>query len=99
MNVDAGKRSRPVMRSSAALLRPVRPPRRFESRRHPSIRCAKEEAVPLTQTQLVNAIAERAEMTKAEAKRALDALDEVVLAEIGNAQKVRIGGLFSSPRG
>ena len=49
--------------------------------------------MPLTQTQLVSAIAERADLTKAEAKRALDALDEVVLAEIGNAQKVRIGGL------
>jgi hypothetical protein len=41
--------------------------------------------VPLTQTQLVNSVAERAELTKAEAKRALAALGEVVLAEIGNA--------------
>ena len=56
-------------------------------------------AVPLTQTQLVTAIAERAELTKAEAKRALDALDEVVLAEIENAEKVRIGGLVQlTPR-
>lgn len=47
----------------------------------------------LTQAQLVNAVAERADLSRADAKRALAALDEVVLAEIGNAQKVRIGGL------
>jgi DNA-binding protein HU-beta len=49
--------------------------------------------VALTQTQLIAAIADRAEMTKADAKRALAALDEVVLEELGNAQKVRISGL------
>jgi DNA-binding protein HU-beta len=49
--------------------------------------------VPLTQSQLVAAVAERAEMSRSEAKRALAALDEVVLEELGNAQKVRIGGL------
>jgi DNA-binding protein HU-beta len=49
--------------------------------------------VPLTHTQLVTAVAERADMSKAEARRALAALDEVVLEELGNAQKVRIGGL------
>jgi nucleoid DNA-binding protein len=55
--------------------------------------------VPLTQTQLVNEIAERAELSKADAKRALAALDEVVLEQIGNAQKVRIGGLVQlTPR-
>jgi nucleoid DNA-binding protein len=47
----------------------------------------------LTQTQLVAAVADRAELTRAEAKRALGALDEIVLEELGNAQKVRIGGL------
>ena len=47
----------------------------------------------LTQTQLIAAIADRAEMTKADAKRALAALDDVVLEELGNAQKVRISGL------
>jgi nucleoid DNA-binding protein len=52
-----------------------------------------EETLALTQTQLVTAVAERAELSKAEAKRALTALDEIVLAEIGNAEKVRIGGL------
>jgi DNA-binding protein HU-beta len=49
--------------------------------------------VPLTQTQLVSAVADRAELSRSEAKRALAALDEVVLEELGNAQKVRIGGL------
>ena len=47
----------------------------------------------LTQTQLVSAVADRAEMSKSDAKRALAALDEIVLAELGDAQKVRIGGL------
>jgi DNA-binding protein HU-beta len=47
----------------------------------------------LTQTQLIAAVAEKSEMSKADAKRALAALDEIVLTELGNAQKVRIGGL------
>ena len=47
----------------------------------------------LTQSQMIVAVADRADMSRAEAKRALDALDEVVLEELGNAQKVRIGGL------
>ena len=50
-------------------------------------------AVALTQSQLVSAVAERAELSKNDAKRALAALDEIVLEELGNAQKVRIGGL------
>jgi DNA-binding protein HU-beta len=55
---------------------------------------AKEEiAVPLTQTQLAAAVADRAEITKTEAKRVLDALEEVVLEEVASAQKVKIGGL------
>jgi nucleoid DNA-binding protein len=45
------------------------------------------------QTQVIAAVADRAELTKADAKRALAALDEIVLEELGNAQKVRIGGL------
>ena len=49
--------------------------------------------MPLTQSQMIAAVADRAEMSKADAKRALDALDEVVLEELGNAQKVRLGGL------
>jgi nucleoid DNA-binding protein len=47
----------------------------------------------LTQTQLTAAVAERAEISRAEAKRVLAALDDVILEELGNAQKVRIGGL------
>jgi DNA-binding protein HU-beta len=49
--------------------------------------------LPLTQTQLVTEVAERSELSKADAKRALEALDQIVLEELGNAQKVRIGGL------
>jgi len=49
--------------------------------------------VPLTQSQMVGAVADRAEMSRADAKRALAALDEIVLEELGNAEKVRIGGL------
>jgi DNA-binding protein HU-beta len=47
----------------------------------------------LTQTQLIAAVAERSELSKADAKRVLAALDAVVLEELRNAQKVRIGGL------
>ena len=49
--------------------------------------------MPLTQSQMVGAVADRAEMSRADAKRALAALDEIVLEELGNAEKVRIGGL------
>ncbi len=49
--------------------------------------------MPLTQTQLAGAVADRAEITRAEAKRVLDALEEVVLDEIASAEKVKIGGL------
>jgi DNA-binding protein HU-beta len=49
--------------------------------------------VALTQSQMIAAVADRAEMSKADAKRALATLDEIVLEELGNAQKVRIGGL------
>ena len=47
----------------------------------------------LTQPQLLAAVADRAELTRPDANRVLDALEEVVLDELGNAQKVRIGGL------
>jgi DNA-binding protein HU-beta len=47
----------------------------------------------LTQAQLITAVADRAELNKNDAKRALAALDDIVLEELGNAQKVRIGGL------
>jgi len=47
----------------------------------------------LTQTQLLTAVADRSELSKADAKRAITALEEIIVEEIGNAQKVRIGGL------
>ena len=47
----------------------------------------------LTQPQLLAAVADRAECTKADTKRVLDALEAVALEELSNAQKVRIGGL------
>jgi DNA-binding protein HU-beta len=49
--------------------------------------------LPLTQTQLASAVADRADISRAEAKRVLGALEEVVLEELGNAQKVRIAGV------
>jgi DNA-binding protein HU-beta len=47
----------------------------------------------LTQAQLIAAVADRADMTKADAKRALTALEDVVLEELGNAQKIRLAGV------
>jgi DNA-binding protein HU-beta len=49
--------------------------------------------VPLTQTQLPSAVADRAELSNTDAKRALAALEEIVLEQLGNAEKVRIGGM------
>jgi DNA-binding protein HU-beta len=49
--------------------------------------------VTLTHTQLASAVADRAELSKTDATRALVALDQVVLEQLGDAQKVRIGGL------
>lgn len=49
--------------------------------------------MPLTQMQLAGAVADRAEITRAEAKRVFEALEDVVLDEIANAEKVKIGGL------
>ena len=47
--------------------------------------------MPLTQVQLSIALAERAEISRAEAKRVLGALEEVVLQELGNTQKCGSG--------
>ena len=47
----------------------------------------------LTQTQVAAAVADRADISRAEAKRLLAAFEEVVLEELGNAQKVRIAGV------
>jgi DNA-binding protein HU-beta len=49
--------------------------------------------VALTQSQMIAAVADRADMSRADAKRALAALDEIVLEELGDAEKVRIGGV------
>ena len=47
----------------------------------------------LTQTQLAEAVAERTGLSRAQAKGAIQALEDVVLTEIGNAEKVKIGNL------
>ena len=49
--------------------------------------------MPMTQTQLADAVAEKAGLSRADAKKAIAALEEVVLEEIGNAEKVKIGGV------
>ena len=49
--------------------------------------------MPLTQPQLLAAVADRAQLPKADAKRVLDALEAIVLDELSNAQKVRIAGI------
>ncbi|HET8528040.1 MAG TPA: HU family DNA-binding protein [Gaiellaceae bacterium] len=47
----------------------------------------------LTQSQLTAEIADRAELSRADVKRVLAALEDVVLEELGNAEKVKIGNL------
>ena len=47
----------------------------------------------LTQAQLQREIAQRADLAAADVKRMFEALEEVVLEEIGDAQKVKIGNL------
>src|SRR4051794_17701647 len=49
--------------------------------------------MPLTQTQLADAVAEKAGLSRNEAKNLLAALEEVVLEQISNAEKVKIGTL------
>jgi DNA-binding protein HU-beta len=49
--------------------------------------------VPLTQTQLADEVAQRSGMSRADAKRLLTALDEVVLDQIADAEKVKIGSV------
>jgi DNA-binding protein HU-beta len=52
-----------------------------------------EVVVPLTQTQLADEIAERADFSRADAKRVLGALEEIVLEQISAAEKVKIGSV------
>ena len=47
----------------------------------------------LTQTQLADAVAEKAGLSRADAKKAITALEEVVVEQIGKAEKVKIGGI------
>jgi DNA-binding protein HU-beta len=47
----------------------------------------------MTQTQLADAVAEKAGLSRADAKKAIAALEEVVVEEIGKAEKVKIGGI------
>lgn len=49
--------------------------------------------MPLTQTQLADAVAELSGTSRADAKRALEALEEVVLEQIAEGEKVKIGGV------
>ena len=49
--------------------------------------------MPLTQSQLADAVAERSGLSRAQAKGAIQALEDVVLGEIGNAEKVKLGNL------
>jgi len=49
--------------------------------------------MPLTQTQLADAVADKAGLSRADAKKAITALEEVILDEMGNAEKVKIGGV------
>src|ERR1700729_1683396 len=77
MNVMPERLAAPVLRSGATS--------GFRSVRRAGLNLAlirrsavrRRSAVPLTQTQLVAAVAERADLTKADAKRALAALDDV----------------------
>ena len=49
--------------------------------------------MPLTQTQLADAVADKSGLSRADAKKALTALEEVVIDQIGSAEKVKIGGV------
>ena len=49
--------------------------------------------MPMTQTQLADEVADKAGLSRADAIKALTALEEVVLGEIGNAEKIKIGGV------
>jgi DNA-binding protein HU-beta len=49
--------------------------------------------MPLTQSQLVTEVAERAGLSKADTKGVFEALEEVVLEQLGEAEKVKIGGI------
>jgi DNA-binding protein HU-beta len=47
----------------------------------------------LTQAQLTAAVAERSGLSRTQAKEAIQALEDIVFDEIGNAEKVKIGNI------
>lgn len=49
--------------------------------------------MPMTQTQLIAHLAEETELTKAEVKNVLNALEETILGQIGDAEKFKLGSL------
>src|SRR5687767_9064943 len=49
--------------------------------------------MPLTQTQIVAHLAEETELSRADVKNVLAAFEELLIEQINNAEKVKIGGL------
>jgi len=49
--------------------------------------------MPMTQTQLVTHLSEQTELSKADVKSVLGALEETILSEIASAEKFKLGGL------
>jgi DNA-binding protein HU-beta len=47
----------------------------------------------MTQTQLADAVADKAGLSRADAKKAITALEDIVIEQIGKAEKVKIGGI------
>jgi hypothetical protein len=90
------ERVRLVMPSDGARI--VRARRSLNGRRRVRSNNPWRSAVSLTQSQLVSAPAERAELSKIDAKRALAALDEIVLEELGNAEKGADRGTATADR-
>jgi DNA-binding protein HU-beta len=72
---------------------PFRPPKQVEFANASQRSDPRRGALPLTQSQLLSEVADRAELSKADAKRAVEALEDIVLEQLGNAEKVRIGGI------
>src|SRR5215212_7581765 len=60
---------------------------------NPATYCYRRSFMPLTQSQLVGEVADRAGLSKSDAKAVLDALEEVVLDQLADAEKVKIGGV------
>ncbi|GAB3158585.1 HU family DNA-binding protein [Myceligenerans halotolerans] len=52
----------------------------------------------LNKTELVSAIAGKSGLTKADADKALDAFQEVLIESLGKGEAVKVTGLFSAER-